>query len=136
MDEGRVDDQLAELAVVDNDSGQEKFDWFIEQIKTSDHVSDFVKQKQLIVLHESVTVSQLIGFLHLKDADVLRPWLKPLLDKSFVVSTGERSKAKEYRVGHHTLCDSEYKGQTSLKKMFLWNEEDGLEVLFFCREDV
>jgi ATP-dependent DNA helicase RecG len=60
--------------------------------------SQELKQKQLIclgliALHESVTASQLIGFLHLKDADALRPWLRPLVDKGFVVSTGERSKA-------------------------------------------
>ena len=81
-----------------------------------------LKQKQLIclgliALHESVTASQLIGYLHLKDADALRPWLKPLVDKGFVFSTGERSKAKEYRVGNRILRDSEYKGQTSLKRI-------------------
>lgn len=81
-----------------------------------------LKQKQLIclgliALHESVTASQLIGQLHLKDADALRPWLRPLVDKSFVVSTNERSKAKEYRVGSRILRDSEYKGQTSLKRI-------------------
>ena len=84
--------------------------------------SQELKQKQLIclgliALHESVTASQLIGFLHLKDADALRPWLRPLVDKGFVVSTGERSKAKEYRVGSRTLRDSEYKGKTSLKRI-------------------
>jgi len=84
--------------------------------------SQELKQKQLIclgliALHESVTASQLIGYLHLKDADALRPWLRPLVDKGFVVSTGERSKAKEYRVGSRTLRDSEYKGQTSLKRI-------------------
>ena len=84
--------------------------------------SQELKQKQLIclgliALHESVTASQLIGFLHLKDADALRPWLRPLLDKGFVVSTGEHSKAKEYRVGSRTLRDSEYKGKTSLKRI-------------------
>lgn len=84
--------------------------------------SQELKQKQLIclgliALHESVTASQLIGFLHLKDANALRPWLRPLVDKGFVVSTGERSKAKEYRVGSRTLRDSEYKGQTSLKRI-------------------
>ena len=84
--------------------------------------SQELKQKQLIclgliALHESVTASQLIGFLHLKDADALRPWLRPLVDKGFVVSTGERSKAKEYRVGSRTLRNSEYKGQTSLKRI-------------------
>lgn len=84
--------------------------------------SQELKQKQLIclgliALHESVTASQLIGFLHLKDADALRPWLKPLVEKGFVITTGERSKAKEYRVGSRTLRDSEYKGQTSLKRI-------------------
>ena len=84
--------------------------------------SQELKQKQLIclgliALHESVTASQLIGLLHLKDADSLRPWLRPLVDKSFVVSTNERSKAKEYRVGSRILRDSEYKGQTSLKRI-------------------
>lgn len=84
--------------------------------------SQELKQKQLICLgliafHESVTASQLIEYLHLKDADALRPWLRPLVDKGFVVSTGERSKAKEYRVGNRTLRDSEYKGQTSLKRI-------------------
>lgn len=49
--------------------------------------------------------------------DALRPWLRPLVDKGFVVSTGERSKAKEYRVGSRTLRNSEYKGQTSLKRI-------------------
>ena len=84
--------------------------------------SQELKPKQLIclgliALHESVTASQLIGFLHLKDADSLRPWLRPLIDKGFVVSTNERSKAKEYRVNSPILRDSEYKGQTSLKRI-------------------
>ncbi|MBO4655098.1 MAG: hypothetical protein IKX33_06045 [Prevotella sp.] len=84
--------------------------------------SQELKQKQLIclglvALHESVTASQLIGYLHLRDADALRPWLRPLVDKGFVVSTGERSKAKEYRVGSRILRDSEYKGPTSLKRI-------------------
>ena len=84
--------------------------------------SQELKQKQLIclgliALHESVTASQLIGYLHLKDADALRPWLRPLVDKGFVITTGERSKAKEYRVGNRTLRDSDYKGQTSLKRI-------------------
>lgn len=84
--------------------------------------SQELKQKQLIclgliALHESVTASQLIGYLHLKDADSLRPWLRPLIDKGFVVSTNERSKAKEYRVNSPILRDSDYKGQTSLKRI-------------------
>ena len=84
--------------------------------------SQELKQKQLICLgliamHESLTASQLIALLHLKDADALRPWLRPLTDKGFVVSTGERSKAKEYRVGSRVLRNSNYKGTTSLKRI-------------------
>ena len=84
--------------------------------------SQELKQKQLIclgliALHESVTASQLIDYLHLKNADALRPWLRPLLDKGFVISTGERSRSKEYRVGIRVLRNSEYKGLTSLKRI-------------------
>ena len=84
--------------------------------------SQELKQKQLICLgliamHESVTATQLIGLLHLRDADALRPWLRPLVDKGFVVTTNERSKAKEYRVGTQILRGSNYKGVTSLKRI-------------------
>lgn len=84
--------------------------------------SQELKQKQLICLgliamHESVTATQLIDFLHLRDADALRPWLRPLVDKGFVISTNDRSKAKEYRVGTRILRDSNYKGTTSLKRI-------------------
>jgi ATP-dependent DNA helicase RecG len=81
-----------------------------------------LKQKQLICLgliamHESVTATQLIDLLHLRDADALRPWLRPLIDKGFVISTSDRSKAKEYRVGTRILRNSNYKGKTSLKRI-------------------
>jgi len=84
--------------------------------------SQELKQKQLICLgliamHESVTATQLIELLHLRDADALRPWLRPLVDKGFVISTNDRSKAKEYRVGARILRDSNYKGTTSLKRI-------------------
>lgn len=78
-----------------------------------------LKQKQLICLgliamHESVTASKLIQILNLRDADALRSWLHPLIDKGYVVSTDVHSKAKEYRVDPRILRDSEYKGKTSL----------------------
>ena len=84
--------------------------------------SQELKQKQLICLgliamHESVTATQLIGLLHLRDADALRSWLRPLIDKGFVISTNDRSKAKEYRVGTRILRNSNYKGATSLKRI-------------------
>lgn len=95
-----------------------------EMIKVMQYAdqSQELKQKQiiclgLIALHENLTATQLIGLLHLKDADALRPWLKPLLDKGFVYSTDARSKAKEYRVNSHILRDSKYKGPTSLKRI-------------------
>jgi ATP-dependent DNA helicase RecG len=68
-------------------------------------------------MHESVSASALIGLLHLKDADALRAWLHPLLDMGLVVSSGSRSKAKEYRVNPEILKNSQYKGKTSLKRI-------------------
>lgn len=84
--------------------------------------SQELKQKQLICLgliaiRESLTASQLIALLHLKDADALRPWLRPLVDKGFVNATSDKSKAKEYRVVTNILRDSNYKGTTSLKRI-------------------
>ena len=84
--------------------------------------SQELKQKQLICLgliamHESLTATQMINLLHLKDADALRPWLRPLIDKGFVVATNERSKAKEYRAGVRVLRESQYRGKTSLKRI-------------------
>ena len=81
-----------------------------------------VKQKQLIclgliALHESLTASELIRILNLKDADALRSWLRLLIEKDIVVSTEDRSKAKEYRVNPDILRVSEYKGKTSLKRI-------------------
>ena len=53
----------------------------------------------------------------MKDADALRPWLRPLVDKGFVIATSDKSKAKEYRVETNILRDSNYKGTTSLKRI-------------------
>ena len=95
-----------------------------EAIKVMQHADQNynVRQKQLICLgliaiHESVTASKLISILGLKDADALRSWLHPLIDKGLVTSTDERSKAKEYRVNPELLKNSNYKGKTSLKRI-------------------
>lgn len=95
-----------------------------EMIKVMQHADQNydVRQKQLICLgliaiHESVTASKLITILDLKDADALRSWLHPLIDKGLVISTDERSKAKEYRVNPELLKNSNYKGKTSLKRI-------------------
>lgn len=95
-----------------------------EVIKVMQHINQRydVKQKQLIclgliALHESLTASELIRILNLKDADALRSWLRLLIEKDIVVSTEDRSKAKEYRVNPDILRGSEYKGKTSLKRI-------------------
>ena len=95
-----------------------------EVIKVMQHIDQRydVKQKQLIclgliALHESLTASELIKILNLKDADALRSWLRLLIEKDIVVSTDDRSKAKEYRVNPDILRGSEYKGKTSLKRI-------------------
>lgn len=93
----------------------------IKVIQHADQRYD-VKQKQLIclgliALHESLTASELIRILNLKDADALRSWLRLLIEKDIVVSTEDRSKAKEYRVNPDILRGSEYKGKTSLKRI-------------------
>lgn len=95
-----------------------------EVIKVMQHADQRydVKQKQLIclgliALHESLTASELIRILNLKDADALRSWLRLLIEKDIVVSTEDRSKAKEYRVNPDILRGSEYKGKTSLKRI-------------------
>ena len=81
-----------------------------------------LKQKQiiclgLIVMNESINASQLIKKLHLKDADDLKPWLKPLLDKNIVYATNGKTKSKEYRVNNAILKQGQYKGNTSLKRI-------------------
>lgn len=95
-----------------------------EMIKIIEHANKnfLFKQKQLICLgliaqNESITASSLIKLLHIKDADALRTWLHPLIDKGYVIGSEEHSKAKEYRVDPRVLRDSQYKGTTSLKRI-------------------
>ena len=95
-----------------------------EVIKVMQHADQNydIKQKQLIclgliALHESLTASELIKILNLKDADELRSWLRLLIDKELVIGTDVHSKAKEYRVNPDILRRSDYKGKTSLKRI-------------------
>ena len=95
-----------------------------EVIKVMQHADQNydIKQKQLICLgliamHESLTASELIKILNLKDADELRSWLRLLIDKELVIGTDVHSKAKEYRVNPDILRRSDYKGKTSLKRI-------------------
>lgn len=84
--------------------------------------TQLLKQKQLICLGmiasaESLTGSELIKRLSLKDSDALRSWLRPLIDKGMVVSTEDLTNAKEYRVAPELLRNSQFKGKTTLKRI-------------------
>lgn len=84
--------------------------------------TQLLKQKQLICLGmiasaESLTGTQLIKKLSLKNGDALRSWLHPLIDKGMVVATDDHSKAKEYRVAPELLRNSQFKGKTTLKRI-------------------
>ena len=81
-----------------------------------------MKQKQLICLgliaqYESLTASELIKILGLKDADELRSWLRLLIEKELVVGTSAHSKSKEYQVNPLLLKNSQFMGKTSLKRI-------------------
>lgn len=95
-----------------------------EVIKVMQHADQRydVKQKQLIclgliALHESLTATELIRILNLKDADELRSWLRLLIDKELVVGTSVHSKSKEYQVNPLLLKSSQFMGKTSLKRI-------------------
>lgn len=80
-----------------------------------------LRQKQIICLgliaqHESISASNLIRLLDLKNRDELSPWLDKLVDDGIVETSG-RKKGKEYRVNASVLKHSDYKGTTSLKRI-------------------
>ena len=80
-----------------------------------------LKQKQIICLgliaqHESISATSLIQILNLKDREALSSWLDPLI-KHRIVQSINSHRAKEYRVSAPLLKQSEYKGQTSLKRI-------------------
>ena len=80
-----------------------------------------LRQKHIICLgliaqHESITATDLIKILNLKDREELSPWLDYLVDRGIVETYGSH-KSKEYRVGAAILKQSDYKGPTSLKRI-------------------
>lgn len=95
-----------------------------EVIKVMQHADQNynVKQKQLIclgliALHESLTASELIRILNLKNADELRSWLSLLIEKELVIGTNVHTKSKEYQVNPLLLQSSQFMGKTSLKRI-------------------
>ena len=81
-----------------------------------------LKQKQLICLGMiaqagSISGSELIRQLELKDNVALRPWLRPLLDMGLVETNDGKTKSVEYRIVPQLLRDSNFKGKTTLKRI-------------------
>lgn len=81
-----------------------------------------LKQKQLICLGMiaqagSISGSELIRQLELKDNVALRPWLRPLIDMGLVETNDGKTKSVEYRVVPQLLRDSKFKGKTTLKRI-------------------
>ena len=81
-----------------------------------------LKQKQLICLGMiaqagSISGSELIRKLELKDNVALRPWLRPLLDMGLVETNDGKTKNVEYRIVPQLLRDSDFKGKTTLKRI-------------------
>ena len=70
----------------------------------------------LIAQHESISATNLIQILNLKDRGALSPWLDPLVEYGIVHSVGPH-RAKEYRISTPILKQSDYKGKTSLKRI-------------------
>lgn len=81
-----------------------------------------LKQKQLICLGMiaqagSISGSELIRQLELKDNVALRPWLRPLIDMGLVETNDGKTKSVEYRVVPQLLRDSNFKGKTTLRRI-------------------
>lgn len=92
----------------------------IKLIRAALSIAD-LKQKQIICLgliaqNESISATNLIKILELKNRDELSPWLNPLVKNGIVQAVGSH-RGKEYRVNQALLRDSSYKGTTTLKRV-------------------
>lgn len=81
-----------------------------------------LKQKQIICLGmiaqaESLSGSDLIRRLELKNNVELRPWLRPLLDMGLVETNEGKTRGVEYHVAPSLLKNSNFKGRTTLKRI-------------------
>ena len=81
-----------------------------------------LKQKHLICLGMiaqagSISGSELIRQLELRDNVALRPWLRPLIDRGVVETNDAKTRGVEYRVNPQLLRDSDFKGKTTLKRI-------------------
>ena len=65
----------------------------------------------------SISGSELIRQLELRDNVALRPWLRPLIEIGVVETNDAKTKGVEYRVNPQLLRDSDFKGKTTLKRI-------------------
>lgn len=72
---------------------------------------------ELIAQYKSLTARELEKYLELEDLDALMAWLQPLLKNEMVISTSVCGRGVQYRLYPNILKDSEYKGQTSLRRI-------------------
>ena len=71
----------------------------------------------MIAQAESISGSDLIRKLELTDNVMLRPWLRPLIEMGLVETNDAKTRGVEYRVNPQILRDSEFKGETTLKRI-------------------
>ena len=81
-----------------------------------------LKQKHVICLGMiaqagSISGSELIRQLELRDNVALRPWLRPLIEIGIVETNDAKTRGVEYRVNPQLLRDSDFKGKTTLKRI-------------------
>ena len=65
----------------------------------------------------SISGSELIRQLELRDNVALRPWLRPLIEIGVVETKDAKTRGVEYRVNPQLLRDSDFKGKTTLKRI-------------------
>ena len=65
----------------------------------------------------SISGSELIHQLELRDNVALRPWLRPLIEIGVVETNDAKTRGVEYRVNPQLLRDSDFKGKTTLKRI-------------------
>lgn len=72
---------------------------------------------ELIAQYENLTARKLEKYLELEDLDALMAWLQPLLKNEMLISASVCGRGVQYRLNPNILKDSEYKGQTSLRRI-------------------
>ena len=91
------------------------------KIDSFDHYLSLKKKDAIclgmIAQAESISGSELIRQLELRNNVALRPWLRPLIEIGVDETNDTKTKGVEYRVNPHLLRDSDFKSKTTLKRI-------------------